>query len=86
MNFIISFFILSILFGLALGDTIPLEIGKNVTGKIEDSKEPDYYTFSINENPNNSDIVINLYPKDEMENFCDPDLFVSIVYQNLILG
>jgi hypothetical protein len=58
-----------------------IEIGKNITDSIDNSNQTKYYQFTVKENPSKFDIIINVFPKDQMENFCDPDLFVSKVFQ-----
>ena len=76
---IILSIIFCILFQLAYGESLEIQLGKNITGTIDESKETKYYKIIMGLNTDNSDLVINVFPKDEMENFCDPDLYVSKV-------
>ncbi len=80
MDLTLLFICLSLLVNLIQGQTNKIiEIGQNITDSIDDSKQTKYYQFNVKENPSKSDIIIRVFPKDQMENFCDPDLYVSKV-------
>lgn len=74
-----SYFLLNLFFKFIYGDPLLIEIGNSTSGSINESLIPLYYKFLVSSNLNKNDIIINLYPKDELENFCDPDLFISKV-------
>ena len=56
-----------------------IEIGKSYNETIEDPKQQKFYEFSVTSNTNNNDLIITVFPIDQMENFCDPDLYINKV-------